>query len=591
MNEAIKKHRIVLVIALGLIICGSLLGGWIQRGAGKAIIKNVRYTGPNAFVYSARLYVPKGVTNKNPAPGAFVIHGGDAQNEIMGNVAVELTRRGIVVLSIDQPGAGYSDPPSFSMGMGGADGLRYLRSLDIVDTKNIGLVGMSMGGDALGSAVKAFPDGYKAVACLDSKVGLGPGKEIDIPVHNVMVTWGLLEEHTPFFWRVPFPKDMPDSKVLKSFLGVTERVQPGKLYGSIEDGTAGMLRFTQDTHLTNMDSNEAIGNVIEWFQMTLKGVKEIPASNQIWVWKVVGTFAAFIGLMLFLFPVGALLLETNYFKSIGEAVPEYKGLKGTGWWIGALLTTILAPLTYVWARNTMGQKVLVPNSLWPQSQINRYYLGWIIILGVISIIIGLITHFAVTRKSGATGVNYGLTWAGKGMDWSKIGKSLLLAFYILIPAYLIVLAAYNMLDVDFRLNFLAIRAMSFLRFRIFLGYVIPFVFFYLILAFMLHGFLRAKNGAMTIGREMIVNALILIAGMIIWMAIQYIATFSSGAPLLGADTNLTIRALPLLIIWFALGMTSTYFFRKTGHIYVSGFLMGLFVTWYVVANSMISVVP
>jgi len=215
MNKGAGKYWLLLIVSLLIVIIGSGLGSWINSGAGTVEIKNVRWAGTNAFVYNARLYVPKGVTNENPAPGALVVHGGDAQNEIMANVALELARRGIVTLAIDQPGAGFSDPPSFAMGAGGADSLRYLRSLDIVDQENIGLIGMSMGGGAVGSAVTAFPDGYKSIVCLHTRVTSGPGQSLDTPLRNILVLFGYYEEHTPFFWQVAFPQDLPESTLLQ----------------------------------------------------------------------------------------------------------------------------------------------------------------------------------------------------------------------------------------------------------------------------------------------------------------------------------------------------------------------------------------
>ena len=49
--------------------------------------------------------------------------------------------------------------PAFRNGFGGPDGLRYLRSLDIVDKDNIGLEGHSMGGWTVVNAAAALPDG------------------------------------------------------------------------------------------------------------------------------------------------------------------------------------------------------------------------------------------------------------------------------------------------------------------------------------------------------------------------------------------------------------------------------------------------
>ena len=277
-------------------------------------------------------------------------HGGDASNEIMANVALELARRGYVVLNIDMSGHGFSEKPIRAYGMGGADLLGYLRSLDIVDTDNVALIGMSMGGEAVQSAADGHPDGYNSIFYLDSGSNFPMTTAMFAPetYRNVMLNWGTEDEYTQMSYGVSSPLDVPGSvKVMKTF-GVTEPVEVGKIYGSIEDGTARVLRMPWDTHVSNLDSVRSIYNAIDWVQMTTEGENELSPSNQIWRWKLLGTSLAYIGAIMFMFPLGGLLLETPYFKSLTGPTPEFKGLKGIGWWIAAAITTILGPLFHNW---------------------------------------------------------------------------------------------------------------------------------------------------------------------------------------------------------------------------------------------------
>jgi hypothetical protein len=293
-----------------------------------------------------------------------------------------------------------------------------------------------------------------------------------------------------------------------------------------------------------------------------------------------------------MFPVGALLLQTPYFKRITEAVPAYKGFQGRGWWIAATVTTVLAPITYVigwdYLRKLPG---LTPNAIWPQSQTNAYFLGWALLLGLITLILILVNHFMVTKKNGATAFNYGLTEKDGKIDWGKIGRSLLFAVAVLIPAYLILVIVTNVLKIDFRLNFLALKIMTPLRFQIFLGYVIPFVLYYLLFGTMVHGFLRVGKGAASVAKEMWVNVVIMVSGMFVWLVIWYFTLYANSKPFYGADSNFGIRALPLMVIWPFIALITTYFYRKTGRVYAGGFLAGIFITWYLAANSMISFLP
>jgi len=134
-------------------------------------VRDIRFMGSNGTEMSALLYIPKGVTAKNPAPGIVAIHGYINSRETQDGFAIEFARRGYVVLAPDQTGHGYSDPPAFGNGFGGPDSLVYLRSLDIVDKNNIGLEGHSMGGWAIGDAAGAFPNDYKSFILEGSSTG------------------------------------------------------------------------------------------------------------------------------------------------------------------------------------------------------------------------------------------------------------------------------------------------------------------------------------------------------------------------------------------------------------------------------------
>ena len=580
------KSKWLLIIALLLIIGGGLLAYFIQTGGHTIKIHDIRFKASNGKMVSALLYIPPGVTKEKPAPAIVATHGYINSRETQDGFAIEFARRGYVVLAVDQPGHGFSDPPAFANGFGGIDTLKYLRTLDIVDPKNIGLEGHSMGGWASVVAAGVNPDGYKSIVLTSSSTGtLGIPEGTATFPRNMAVILSSYDEFSKLMWDAPIPMDIVKTDKLKKAFGTTQNVEVGKLYGSIEAGTARKLYMPKMNHTRTHFSAEAIGDAIEWMQLTLKGGKDIPVTNQIWCWKEIGTFIALIGMILLIFPVGQLLLQTNFFKTLNEVTPEPKTAKGFGWWVAAIITILLPIPAYLWAwtANPYNSKGLPETSyLFPQ-HITTTIMFWALAVGVISLVLFLLWHFLSNRKKGASFVNYGLTWKDKGTDWGKIGKSFLLAAIICFTAYLTLAISGWVFTTDYRLWVFAIKPMTILHFRIFLSYLIPFIGYFLILGLCLHGELRC--GEKAAWKETVINVILLLTGFIIFLLLQYIPLLS-GATLAIPDAHLpTIVLHQFLPVFTIVALVSTYFYRKTGHIYTGAFLCAMLVTWILVAGT------
>ena len=100
-------------------------------------------------------------------------------------------------------------------GYGGPDGLKYLRSLDVVDKDNIGLEGHSMGGWAVLKAAAAAPDDYKAMVLEGSGTGVRIARSgpLRMPRHRRIFpeTWrwsiSRYDEFAPLMWaRASVPR-------------------------------------------------------------------------------------------------------------------------------------------------------------------------------------------------------------------------------------------------------------------------------------------------------------------------------------------------------------------------------------------------
>ena len=582
----INTRRLVLLLGLAvlLVLVGVLLASSTQTVGGTVQVRDVRFAGTNGTMMSALLYIPSGVTRENPAPGILAVHGYINSRETQAGFAIEFARRGYVVLALDQTGHGFSDPPAFGNGFGGPDGLRYLRSLDIVDPNNIGMEGHSMGGWTVLAAAAAYPDDYRSMVLEGSSTGApfaAPGTA-DWP-RNLAVVFSEWDEFSSLMWGVDTPPEMVNTEKLQTLFGTTELVEIGRLYGSIEDGTARQLYMPRGTHPNDHISTEAIGYAIEWFQRTLEGGNDLPPSDQNWFWKEIGTFIALIGGILFIFPAGGLLLTTGLFKDLRFALPELKGAKGNMWWLAAGLTTVIPAVSYFWLQK-QGNSWFPASAFWPQN-ITTGVMTWAVGNALIALILLLVWHFTANRKEGATVDNYGVTWDGR-IRVGVILRSVLLAIWVVFGVYLLLAISDWAFKTDFRLWVVALKPMSFLHFQMFLAYLIPFTFFFLVSGTALNSQLRqarADGSPLPLWRAMLTNAVVLVLGLFVMLLIQYIPLMTGGTMPL-AEPLLTIVAYQYVVLLAISALIQTFFFRLTGRVYVGAFICALFITWYIVAG-------
>jgi uncharacterized protein len=595
------RISVLLIVSLVLMLGGSLLASWLNSAAGTASVKDVKIFGTNGYVISAYLYTPSSATPQQPAPGILAIHGLNNQKNYMANTALEFARRGFVVLSMDMTGHGFSNGANGENSWGGPDALRYLRTLPTVDKANIGLVGMSQGGfGPATAAAQQIPDGYKSIFYMESECTL-PGSPNLAPcqgLKNVAYNIGTATE-LGIMVLVSKGSDAPNSPVVKPVFGTSDPVVPGQLYGSIADGTARMLYLPHETHPQATDWPVAIGNVIDWMQMTLDGGNKLTPSNQIWPWKLFGTAAALLGAFLFLFALGGQLLRSRLFASLAEPVPAFRGFSGAGWWVAALITTAIGPLLYLWVWQSVGLAggFLAPNPLWPQNFTN-IYMVWGVIVGLITVALIWLNHRFFTAKLGGSTVSYGLAWEHQGVAWNKIWQSLVLAVAVLTPLYILLLIINSVWLVDFRAWVVSLMPMSPVRFQAFVGYLIPFAIFFVPQSVVFAGFLRPQNGRASLAREMAINAIVFTFGALVWILLAYIPLFA-GQPIIFAPNPAGAAAaglgaiyyLPLIVLWPLAACLYTYYFRKTGHIYTGAFVVTLFMVWMLAAFGDFAVTP
>ncbi len=174
MNQSLKKKKYWRIIAISLVVIllASIVSAVVKTNAGKTLIREVNIN-TRGGTLSGILYIPKDALEndgkgnyESPRPAVILSHGYLNSNQMQDPNAIELSRRGFVVFSMDMYGHGNSDlsnasddPTGSGAVLGALDAYNYVRELPYVDATRIGIAGHSMGGMNTGNAV-ALTSGF-----------------------------------------------------------------------------------------------------------------------------------------------------------------------------------------------------------------------------------------------------------------------------------------------------------------------------------------------------------------------------------------------------------------------------------------------
>jgi len=563
-----RKPWLLLVLGVVLVLGGSALA-WKVQTAGGIKLTEVTFAGTAGAPMSGLLYTPPNATPATPAPGVLAVHGYINSRETQSGFAIEFARRGYVVLALDQTGHGYSGGAAFSNGFGGPDGLKYLRGLKTVDPANIGLEGHSMGGWTVLAAAAAMPDAYRAVVLEGSSTGK-PFAADGTPAwpRNLALVFSQYDEFSKLMWGVDRAKDVTGSAKLRAVFGATAPVQPGKVYGSVEGGTARVLHTPATTHPGDHISPAAIGHALDWFALTLKGGTPRPASDQIWMWKEAGTGVALIGAVVLLLGTFQLLLTLPLFASLRQPVQPTLARRDGGWWRGVALTALLPALTY-FPFFILGMLAMPPNGVLKQGITNQV-LTWAVLTALITL---------------------GLAALGKRAKPAFSNRwrlSLLIGVLSVGAVYGALELVHRLFLVDFRFWVVALKRLSPGQADLVLVYVLP-----LTLAFGVT--LRTLLARIPVAGESnlaryAAAVLALSGGFALLLALDYGALFLTGRLPTAFDPLSTVVAIQFLPLTALMAVVGVFTWKRTGGYAAGAVICGLLLTWYMVAGTATQVV-
>ncbi len=585
-----KKARTLLTIALIMILLGSMFASMVQTNFGKVTVKDIRVSAADGSQVSALLYVPKGVDAEHKAPGVITCEGYLNSREMQTNFSIEYARRGYVVLAIDMYGHGRSSTEvEDTKAM--IPAIEYMRTLAFVDNANIGLEGHSKGGFSATIGATSVPGAVKSVLAVGS--GLQWPAWFGIVVDNATpfnygTIFGKYDEFGWLFWPEEHTahKNVSASAQYSPLMTAAwgtgaEPVEPFKWYGDKAANTQRIFYQPAETHPFNHFSTTSTGYAMDFMNKTLEGGNQagLADNNQIWLWKEICTGIAMLGFFLFLFAFGAVLVKTEKNRTYLAELPEAKGKISPRFWILLVVGTAIPALTYKSFMLWGSSGFLKLSRIFPQEMASQTA-TWALLNGLIALALLLAMHFLFGKKEGARVADWGL--AAKG---GCALRHVLWGVMVAVAAYALLCAVDFFFKVDFRFWLVGFMPLTLPKFQALCAYFVFFAVYALINAVVLNATYRFEKGSYA--KTALLSVLGNIGGMLVLLLFGYGALIFGGSfPFADTDWSLLfIVAIPFLVTLSMAALINTYFFKKTGTVYMGATLSALFLTFAVVGNT------
>ncbi len=348
-----KGTSLLLCISLVLVLLGSIFASLFNGGLGSTKVRRISFDTANGQL-SGLLYMPKDASASNPKPTLIVTHGYLNSAEMQDANAIELSRRGFVVLALDQYDHGhskinasaYSSNDFFGMwlpfwvnSMNDAVQYMYDQPYVLKDSAGngiIGLAGHSMGGFSTTMALAMDEMQYATTGVRKVHAGLTEGSDfsysafagVDVATADAMgggrYMGKVAAQYDEFFFNDPTEaggtvrqKNYVTTDEAKTWL---EQENPvAATWYQTADGGQRIIYQPPQTHPWNHFSKLTTGYAISFFTTAFADyssyLKNIAPDNQIWQFKEFFELIALIGFVMMLVPIVMIITELPFFNN------------------------------------------------------------------------------------------------------------------------------------------------------------------------------------------------------------------------------------------------------------------------------------
>lgn len=620
MNKVSKRLVAILtVILVELIALAMVIGA--DTNWGSTEVTRMTLLSADGDEISAMLYKPDTATPETPAPCVMFCHGGNDMLEQGGTYALELARRGYVVITWDYTGCARSDiatgssetapdPISGNATMGAETVWNTIKSFNFVDFSKIVASGHSMGGVyTMGFSIR-----HQEEVFLQVNLGMNNYGSADNHAHNFNFVniLGIADESLLARTNNNVMSAFDAEQLKRIFSGdyaceadALPAIEIGTVYTAV--GTNGK-EYTRTAYMPDschayyLTTNDAVQTMI--YAITSQvgvgldaGVNSYADHGKIstvWQVKDIGFFLIYACIAAIMFLAASLLLELPVFQQLKlrpVASPGFKP-KSAPWWIClvvlAILPVILFRIGILASQNFLGIDI---SGIWLLSGTNNTYISWQWTVSIAFLVFFLLFHFLHGRKNGGNLRSYGFTTSDEsGFHPLYIVKSLALGVAIVGIGYgfFAILSAYTQQGIHiatFMLN--TIKTNRTLCVIMYFIFQIPY---FLISSLAMKSLSIDKNGESKKGgtvKVVAITTLISMGGLfLLWLVFILIVTH--GHTLTSLDYFMkdrmyiyTIAILPLVLGMAVANALNVYVSKKTNSIWAGFFTALLWGSWII----------
>ncbi len=255
-------------------------------------IRNHTLESGDGTLIQSLVYTP--VDTSSDCPGVVVGHGFCENKQYMQALAIELVKRGFVVVSIDFRGHGSSGGYLSDFGRSNGlvldmlAGVEYLENLGFVD--RIGLAGHSMGGGTSMLTALQNPTRINVTVAIGALSTFSSSSNIT-GIRNLLAAYALYDQGITEEEGLSF---------LRAYTG-NDAAEIGTLYGNFEDGNATKVVVSPyGEHLLEPINSGIIYEAVQWFEYAFNGAPatDVQLTSQ---YLIVTLILSLTGLLLVLF--------------------------------------------------------------------------------------------------------------------------------------------------------------------------------------------------------------------------------------------------------------------------------------------------